>query len=1042
MAKTGPLHQEHGRPAVDFDSAWSRIKALSSQFTTNEAYYLSSAYQEADVRADFINKFFSYLGWDVIHEFEKDPYRQEVRIEKSDRRTQGRADYAFSLTPSFQRVRFLVEAKRPQLDIVTAENCFQAIRYSWPLELPITILTDFRSLSIVDSRFKPSIDSAKTRVFKTWYCSQLHDKAEFEKIYWLLSREAIAQDSIARFAEAQLPTVGVATRQYQLFPGEIRDFDETFLSQLDSWRFQLAKMIKDANPYLNSTELTEIVQRTIDRLIFIRFLEAKGIEPDPIITAFGTSQRSAWKDFIRQSRRLDATYNGIVFKSHPVLDSPDLDLDNVRFQSICDEITDDHSPYEFSSIPVEVLGRIYERFLGSIVSSTDDSVRIEEKDDVRKAGGVYYTPGYIVDFMVDNALRSFVSNATVEEILRLRIIDTSCGSGSFLIAVFDYLMKAILAQYRLDPNKQRRGRVEDRDGELHLTMRLKRNILTKCIFGVDIDPQAIEVAQLSLYLKLMEDETISSARQQQIEMGAALLPSLGRNVVEGNSLITLDSEIFSADKLKAVKSIDFSVTFAKVFDEGGFDIVIGNPPYIKEYTNRTAFAEVKSSPYYEGKMDIWYMFAARALDWLKPDRGILSFIATNNWTTNAGARKFRTRLVEVARIQSFIDFSDFKVFRDAAIQTMILTARRSVKSKSYSMEVRRLTSKRPNLADAQAMLERIEKHGIEYLSPKIRRDADVSSTLTFSNDRIGGLLTRIEAKGTFRLDGNKEITQGIVPNPDVVTGRSLSLLPQRRRKCLGLSVGDGVFVVRNDKFSDPSAAERAMLRPLIEPGDVDRYTVRGSSDRQIIYSVRNRTRDDIPPARILKHLKCYKEIMQERRETQNGRLEFYHLHWPRSERFFRSGPKILSVRKCSVPTFTYTEEEAFVMMAFNVIVTNRLNLKYLTALLNSDLIKFWLRHRGKMQGNNFQIDGGPLTELPILEPKQGDQKRIGALVDRVVQHRAELLAESASSSIERLERLLAETEERIQREINNLYCLSDDETKLLSASVEYFQDDF
>ena len=152
-------------------------------------------------------------------------------------------------------------------------------------------------------------------------------------------------------------------------------------------------------------------------------------------------------------------------------------------------------------------------------------------------------------------------------------------------------------------------------------MSFKSEILTKCIYGVDIDPQAVEVAQLSLYLKLMEDETTFSAHHQQIEMGAALLPTLAANIVEGNSLITLDEDLFQAARLRQLKSLDFRKTFPRAFEQGGFDLVIGNPPYIKKYTNRKAFENVKDLPYYEGKMDIWYMFASRGFDWLQARNG-------------------------------------------------------------------------------------------------------------------------------------------------------------------------------------------------------------------------------------------------------------------------------------------------------------------------------------------------------------------------------------------------------------------------------------
>jgi adenine-specific DNA-methyltransferase len=1017
-------------------SAWLAVKKLTSRFRANHSHFMSSSYQEAEVRAEFLNKLFIALGWDVLHDLQHDPYRQEVKIERSDHRARGRADYAFSVGPTYQRVRFLLEAKRPQPDILTPDNCFQAIRYSWPLGLPIVVLSDFNNTHILDSRFKPSINSVLTRVVASWNYEEFENEESFARFYWLLSREAVASGSIERFTETILPETSVATRQYSLFPADTRDFDDDFLAKLDGWRADLAHIMKKARPTLTGTQLTECVQRCLDRLIFTRFLEDKGIEENSIIAAYGASKRPAWEDFMRSSRRLDAVYNGIVFKPHPVLDDPQFRPDSGSFQAICDELTDSHSPYQFSSIPVEILGRIYERFLGKVVHTRGQVASVVEKENVRKAGGVFYTPGYVVDFMVERSLGPKVANLSVDEILKLRVIDTSCGSGSFLIAVFSFLMDAIVGRYRADHSKAKKGRIELRDNDVHLTMAFKNEILTKCIFGVDIDAQAVEVAQLSLYLKLLEDETTYSAHQQQMQMGVALLPSLGSNIVEGNSLLTLDEDLFADARARELKSLDFKDAFSNVFAQGGFDLLIGNPPYIKEYTNKEAFDHLRGSPYYEGKMDIWYMFACRGLEWLKAESGTLALIATNNWTTNAGAKKLRSLITTSARIELLVDFADFKVFRDAGIQTMILVATRSAKLRKYKFDYRRLTSKRPDLAAARALIEKAQGSGLSYLEPTLDRAREPSSAMTFSSASRTELLDRIEKRGTFRLNGNDELTQGIVPNPDVVTARSINLLPAQRRVREGIKVGDGVFVVDRHHFTKPIKAELNYLKDLIEPADVERYIIARKPSRKLIYSVRNRHRDDTPPERIMAHLRKFREIMQARRETQSGSHEWHHLHWPRAEKFFAKGPKILAVRKCAVPTFVYTEDELYVMMAFNIIRSDRINLKFLTAVLNSKVIEFWLRNRGKMQGNNFQVDGEPLCNLPVVCPSADEQSSVAADVNRLLQRREALVEASTSSDVERAERMIRTASDAIERKVAELYGLSEADIAMINATSE------
>lgn len=1019
-----------------FDSAWKTVADLVDQFARNSHHYLSANYQEAEVRRDFIDKFFAALGWDVYHDTQQDPYRQEVKVEKSNRRAAGRADYAFSLAPLYRRVRFVVEAKRPQQTIITPDNCFQAIRYSWPLQIPVAILTDFKSLHVIDARFRPNIDSATTRVVRSWQCEQFRDKESFAEVYWLLSREAVADNSLDRFSSDVLPEQKVATRQYSLFPNEAREFDEDFLTKLDEWREQLAMVFKLAHSELTGVELTEAVQRTIDRLIFIRFLEDKQIEEQPIISRFGHSGKTHWKDFVAQCRRLDSIYNGIVFKPHPLIDSANFQPAGVAFAEICDELTDEHSPYNFNSIPVEILGRIYERFLGKIVQSTaSNKVRIVQKEEVRKAGGVYYTPDYIVSYMVEQALSALASTRSVDQILRLRIIDTSCGSGSFLIGAFQYLMEAILKIYREDRSKAKKGALVLRDEEIHLSMPHKREILLKCIYGVDIDPQAVEVAQLSLYLKLMEDETTHSAHQQQLEMGAALLPSLSSNIVVGNSLLTLDGDLFALGRLRELKSLDFRATFPEVFAGGGFDLVIGNPPYIKEYTNRGAFDHVRDSPYFEGKMDIWYMFACRGMDWLKPSSGILAFIATNNWLTNAGAKKLRTKITDEGKIEQLIDFGNYKVFRDAGIQTMILIARRSGSPRTYSFDYRTLSLPRATQQDALALLEKRPGDGFRYLSAKFNRDRIKTSPLTFSDASKEELLAKIKARQNFVLEGNREIAQGIVPNVDAISAKALEHIPSRRRQLENITAGMGVFVVPEDQFRSLSGDEREYLKPLYSPTDIDRYAIVERSTQRIIYSTRDNTAEAKLPERFLNHLKKFREVMERRRENQTGQIKFFQLHWPRDERFFARGPKILAVRKCEEPTFAYTERDAYVMMAFNVIKTDRIDLKYLTGLLNSRVMRFWLRHRGKMQGHHFQIDKEPLLALPLHAPSPAQQQKVARMVDKLIECREELQEAKTSAEQEQLSRLFKQRDEKLQEEFEAVYQLSKEDKELIAQPV-------
>jgi len=300
-----------------FDTAFEQVKKLIENFSVNEKMYLAKEYSEARARTDFIDKFFNALGWDVNHNEQMNPYEQEVSIEKSvnvEGRQQKRADYAFYLAPNYRKddVKFFVEAKKPSKSLSNQVDYFQTCRYGWSAGTPLAILTDFEELHILDCRTRPDITTILDTKRDYFHYKDYLAKDKFAKLYWLFSREAVANNSLEKYVE-QLPKPRGKAVQKGLFKGGYQSIDEAFLEELDGIRDTLARAFKKKNPHLGSDELTEMTQKTIDRLVFIRFLEDKQIEPEHYISEFGDS-KSAWKDFIYASRKLDAKYNGIVFK--------------------------------------------------------------------------------------------------------------------------------------------------------------------------------------------------------------------------------------------------------------------------------------------------------------------------------------------------------------------------------------------------------------------------------------------------------------------------------------------------------------------------------------------------------------------------------------------------------------------------------------------------------------------------------------------------------------------------------------------------------
>ena len=457
-----------------FDKAFDKVRELAADFQVNSKFLLSNEYQEAQVRKDYIDKLFIALGWDVNHDAQKNPFEQEVKVEPPVSTGLGhrRADYAFHVSPNFRDPRLIVEAKRPHNEIATRDNYFQTIRYGWNKQNLIAGLTNFAEFHLLDCRYKPDIDTVLHRRVKEYHLADYSNKGAFAELYWLISREAVSQGSLEKFAE-NLPKPRGRSVQRGLFPGVYQSIDESFLAQLDEFRHTLARAFKNRNRKFESETLTEITQRTLDRLVFMRFLEDKLIEPRYFVSEFGRAG-SAWRDFVTTSRRLDGIYNGIIFKPHETIDDPNFAPEEEAFAGICADLCHLNSAFDFNAIPIYILGSIYERFLGNVIVATDERVRVEPKPEVRKAGGVYYTPEYIVRYIVENTIGKLIEGKTPAEIAELRFADIACGSGSFLLGIYDLLIRYHAQYYNKNRRKARRGDYIEHDGVLHLSLEKKR----------------------------------------------------------------------------------------------------------------------------------------------------------------------------------------------------------------------------------------------------------------------------------------------------------------------------------------------------------------------------------------------------------------------------------------------------------------------------------------------------------------------------------------------------------------------------------------
>ncbi|MBM2838297.1 MAG: eco57IR: type restriction enzyme Eco57I, partial [Deltaproteobacteria bacterium] len=612
------------------EDARNKITELIERFDRNSEVYRSGNYNETQVRREFIDPFFDALGWDVANKAGyAEQYKDVVHEDSIKVGVSLKApDYSFRI--GGQR-KFFLEAKKPQVRIKEDVGpAYQLRRYAWSAKLPLSIVTDFEEFAVYDCRVKPD-SSDKVSLGRIAYYTYDQYLEKFDEIYDTFSKEAVLKGSFDRYIESTKVKKGT---------GEV---DREFLKEIEKWRDSLARNLAIRNPELDIYELNFAVQHTIDRIIFLRICEDRGIE------GYGRLQgllngASVYERLLHLFTQADKKYNSGLFDFKADRLSHNLKIDDKVLKEIIENLYYPKSPYEFSVLGADILGNVYEQFLGKVIRLTaGHQAKVEEKPEVKKAGGVYYTPQYIVEYIVKNTVgrllgdtvdgsvgaalsgrpdlepaqtgqphRVAPTNITPKDVSKIRILDPACGSGSFLIGAYQYLLDWHLKWYREnDTEKHARGKTPavylGTGKEWRLTTQEKKRILLNNIYGVDIDRQAVEVTKLSLLLKLLENENEETVGKTMALFQERVLPSLENNIKCGNSLIgpdfynspslpllkpTSPNPLFSKegvpkagafdDDIRRINVFDWEKEFPEIMKTGGFDAVIGNPPYVRQ----------------------------------------------------------------------------------------------------------------------------------------------------------------------------------------------------------------------------------------------------------------------------------------------------------------------------------------------------------------------------------------------------------------------------------------------------------------------------
>ena len=663
------------------------VADLIARFESNRSEYHKGHYNETQTRIDYVNPLFAALGWDMGNRDGLSELLRAVVHEDAIKigGTTKAPDYSFRIAGAR---KFFVETKKPTVNLFLLEApAFQLRRYAWTVKMPLSILTNFEEFAVYDTRVPPDKkDAAKTARLDYFKYTDYADK--WDEIAARFSQEAVLSGAFDRYAEqARDKRISVPV-------------DVAFLAEISGWREKLARNIVQNNPGLSPRELNYAVQMIIDRLIFLRISEDRGVEPVFLLQPLMNRGGPVYPRLLDIFHRADARYNSGLFhfKAEPGREGPDdvtprLTIDDRPLREIIASVYYPESPFEFSVFPADILGQVYEQFLGKVIHVSGRTAEVEDKPEVKKAGGVYYTPTYIVDYIVRNTIGRLVEGKTPAQVARLTVLDPACGSGSFLIGAYQFLLDWHLKYYtENDRAKWAKGknatiyqfRKDAGGGELwRLTTAEKKRILLANLYGVDIDTQAVEVTKLSLLLKVLEGESAELIDNTLKLLQERALPDLENNIKCGNSLIGPDfyadkkPEDFDMDARLKLNAFDWKSAFPKVMAGGGFDAVIGNPPYIRIQTMKewapldVEFYKTAYASAGKGNYDIYVVFVEKGLGLLNKN-GRLGFILPHKFFNSQYGQPLRKIISNGKHLESVVHFGDQQVFANATTYTTLL----------------------------------------------------------------------------------------------------------------------------------------------------------------------------------------------------------------------------------------------------------------------------------------------------------------------------------------------------------------------------------
>jgi len=624
-----------------------------------------SSKSENQIKSEFIDPLFEALGWDMRKDAER-----ETQI------LRGRSDY---ILKHGNREVLIIEAKKADVKL-EEEQGRQTVSYGYHRKIKFAVLTNFKQIRVFHA-----LSNIKNVFANQLFWSDFQDFERNFDTLWLLSKESFEKGELEKLIPSKDAKTAVP-------------IDERILEDLLQIRKWLSHELKLKRMELKDEYIDEIVQICIDRLIFMRSVEDRGLEGEGFLLKIvedvqkGLTEKNLWALLKEQFVRFDNTYNSKLF-AKGILEEYGVFGDDVLkkvIKTLYYGIEHNYEKYMFDKIPGDLFGNIYEQYLGTILAGTEKRVKLDSSSGKRKKMGIYYTPSYITDYIVKNTVGEYIKNMSVDEILEVNIIDPACGSGSFLIRTFKEVCNKVEELLKEGKFSEKWSSFKDYKGRLNFAQ--KSTLLKNCIYGVDLDEKAVELAQLNLLLKVFEGE--------ERDLRVRKLPNLYENIKNGNSLI---------DDIKVAgdKAFNWNAQFKDVFDNGGFDIVVGNPPYVN--TKNLSKGDLNIKDFYTKKyrsatgcFDLYIPFIEKSL-LITREGGFISFIIPNKILSADYASVIRKIMIE-DKLLNIVDVSKTDVFKDASVYPIIFVEQKSLNKEEYNVNLMKSLEDRGVLVNKNELL--------------------------------------------------------------------------------------------------------------------------------------------------------------------------------------------------------------------------------------------------------------------------------------------------------------------------------------------------